>query len=41
MNGLGGLELCKHEESESESCLERSTGGLGIVGPNFLLIPDW
>lgn len=38
MNGLGGLELCRHEEgeSESESCPERSKGEFGIVGPHFL-----
>lgn len=38
MNGLVGLELCRHEESESESCPERSKGS-GGCGAAF--IPDW
>lgn len=41
MNGLGGLELCRHEESEIENCLERSQGGLALWGRIFFFIPDW
>lgn len=41
MSGLGGLELCRHEESESESWLERSQGELGLWGCISLFISDW
>lgn len=41
MNGFGGLELCRYEESEIESCLERSQGELALRGRIFFFIPDW